>query len=383
MRQKCNFAVIVIMALLFVLGCTLTTFITPAEEVPAEPVEEAAPPSMEVPLEEPTVPPAPPTESVPEPEPLVEAEPEIVHVMMPAQGNGEERKIADQISQETAPEKRAYAGDEYGKGRYERPFTAQEMEYLPFIDLMNAGLVRDIEGGWLYTSILVVEPPSMSGERKAIYGIELDNDLDGRGDVLILAEAPDSGEWTTDGVQVWRDVNANIGAKDPMRSNAPLNDDGYEVIVFDEGKGEDADLAWVRLSADRNNQIEIAFKLDLVDIGEEYYFFLWGAWAFADDAHPDWFDHHDRFTMAEAGSPLKDDEHYPLNGFAAADNTCRALSGLTSTGYIPGMCPVAAPQASGGDEGRCPAELCCALNLTHGLPCPQHWDYDLCACVDN
>ena len=278
MSRKCIIAVIVVMTLVFVLGCTLTSQLSAAEQVPAEPVEEAAPPPTDVPMEEPTVPPPPPTaESVPEPE--VEVEPEIVHVMMPAQGNGEEQKIADQISQETAPEKRAYAGDVYTKGRYERPFTAQEMEYLPFLDLVNTALIRDIEGGWLYTSIRVVEPPSMSGERKAIYGIEVDNDLDGRGDVLILADAPESNEWTTDGVRVWRDVNANIGAKDPMKPNAPLSDDGYEMMIFDEGKGEDADLAWVRLSAERNNEIEIAFKLDLVDIGEEYYFFLWGAWA--------------------------------------------------------------------------------------------------------
>ena len=380
MSRKCIIAVIVVMTLVFVLGCTLTSQLSAAEQVPAEPVEEAAPPPTDVPMEEPTVPPPPPTaESVPEPE--VEVEPEIVHVMMPAQGNGEEQKIADQISQETAPEKRAYAGDVYTKGRYERPFTAQEMEYLPFLDLVNTALIRDIEGGWLYTSIRVVEPPSMSGERKAIYGIEVDNDLDGRGDVLILADAPESNEWTTDGVRVWRDVNANIGAKDPMKPNAPLSDDGYEMMIFDEGKGEDADLAWVRLSAERNNEIEIAFKLDLVDIGEEYYFFLWGAWAFADDAHPEWFDHHDHFTLEEAGSPLKDDANYPLKAFFAADNTCRALSGLAATSQLLGMCPVAAPQASGGDdEERCPPENCCPLAT---VGCNSHWDFSSCSCVPN
>ncbi len=90
-------------------------------------------------------------------------------------------------------------------------------------------------------------------------------------------------------------MNANLGAAEPMKPDEQTEGDGYEVLLFDEGVGDDADLAWVRLSPDMSVKIEMAFKLDLVDIGEEYYFFLWGAWAFVDDAHPDWFDHHDKF----------------------------------------------------------------------------------------
>jgi len=152
------------------------------------------------------------------------------------------------------------------------------------------------------------------------------------------------------------------------------------VKIFDEGVGDDADLAWVRLSSDMTNKVEIAFKMDLMDIGEEYYFFLWGAWAFVEDAHPEWFDHNDRFTLEEAGSPLKDNDHYPLAGFAAVDNTCRALSGLAPTGQLPGMCPMVVPQASGDDEGRCPPENCCPLAT---VGCNSHWDFSSCSCVPN
>ncbi|MDX9865656.1 MAG: hypothetical protein RBT34_12705 [Anaerolineaceae bacterium] len=364
---------IVIVILVSTAGCNLPTEAAPpAEVLPTQAGVEVVPPPTKAPMDAPP-PPSPPT-----------AEPEIVHVNIPAQGNEKEQTIHDQVSQETAPQKRAYGGDEYPNGRYERPFTAEEMEYLPFIDIVRTDLIRDEDGGWLYADIVVVEPPSKSGERKAIYGIEVDNDLDGRGDVLILADAPESTEWTTDGVRVWQDLNANLGAAKPMQPDAPVQDDGYELLIFDEGVGDDADLAWVRLSPDEPNRIDIAFKLDLVDIGEEYYFFLWGAWAFVDDAHPDWFDHHDRFTLEEMGSPLKDNDHYPLNAFAAADNTCRALSGLAPTGPLPGMCPIprTAPQADEPPGGGCvPIDCCAHQPLTH--VCILVWDPDQCRCVGN
>jgi hypothetical protein len=364
MKRMLTIAGVVILILVSVSGCNLPTQEAPVADPPVqEPVVVEQPPTA-VPTEVP--PPPPPT-----------AEPEIVHVSVPSQGNDKEQTIHDQVSQNTAPEKRAYGGDEYPNGRYERPFTAVEMEYLPFVDLVQTNLIRDEEGGWLYADIVMVEPPSKGGERKLIYGIEVDRDLDGRGDVLILADAPESSEWTTDGVRVWQDVNANVGATDPMQPDAPVQDDGYEVMIFDEGKGDDADLAWVRLSAEMSNKVEIAFKMDLMDIGEEYYFFLWGAWAFADDAHPEWFDHHDRFTLEEAGSPLIDNEHYPLKAFFAADNTCRALSGLAPTNPLPGMCPISVPQAS-GDEGRCPPENCCPAATT---ACLLYWSYETCSCV--
>ena len=340
MKRLWTLTGVVLLVLVVLPGCNLPTRAAPVAELPTQEPMEVVQPATEAPTKEPTE--EPPMPVLP---PTAEPEPEIVHVAIPAQGNEKQQTIHDQVSQETAPQKRAYGGDEYANGRYERPFTAEEMEYLPFIDIVRTDLIRDEEGGWLYADILVVESSSKAGERKVIYGIELDSDLDGRGDVLILADAPESSDWTTDGVRVWQDVNANLGAAKPMQPDAPVQDDGYELLIFDEGKGDDADLAWVRLSPEEPNRIDIAFKLDLVDIGEEYYFFLWGAWTFVDDAHPDWFDHHDRFTLEEAGSPLKDNAAYPLKAFFGADNTCRALSGLTPTGQLPGMCPVVVPQA--------------------------------------
>jgi hypothetical protein len=121
----------------------------------------------------------------------------------------------------------------------------------------------------------------------------------------------------------------------------------------------------------------MAFKLDLVDIGEEYIFFLWGAWAFADEVHPDWFDQHDHFSLAEAGSSLKDNPEYPLKAFAAADNTCRALSGMEPTGQLPGMCPYVPPQTTNNNTSVCVPINCCT---SFALACTRVFNPVTCKC---
>ena len=36
----------------------------------------------------------------------------------------------------------------------------------------------------------------------------------------------------------------------------------YETLIFDSGKGDDADLAWVRINPGNGSAIEFAFKAD-------------------------------------------------------------------------------------------------------------------------
>lgn len=353
---------------MFVLACNLMSQSAPA---PAPEVPPTLPP---------TPPPPPPTdEPAPPPDPTPEAPPvevEIVHVDSPSLGNGKPQVIHDQPSNKVAPEKRAYGGDEYPLGRYERPFTAEVMEYLPFIDITQTVLFVDDSDDWIYTGILVVESPSLAGDRKLFYGIELDNDLDGRGDVLIMATLPDGEEWTTNGVYVYKDVNESIGGADPMKPNAPASGDGYEVVIFDAGVGEDPDLAWTRRSPDEKKLIEIAFKPDLVDVGAEERGFAWAAWAFVEDFHADWFDHHDHFTLEEAGSSLIDNADYPLKAFHSADNTCRALSGVSLVGDVPGLCVT---YSSPGVSGGCPAQDCPSFNFG-STTLHTCWNPDTCEC---
>ena len=48
---------------------------------------------------------------------------------------------------------------------------------------------------------------------------------------------------------------------------------GYDVNLFTSGKGSDTDLAWVRLSSEKPDTVEIAFKNSLV--GGEKAKFVW------------------------------------------------------------------------------------------------------------
>ena len=50
-------------------------------------------------------------------------------------------------------------------------------------------------------------------------------------------------------------------------------------------------------------------------------------------------DYVDRFTEAEAGSPVKDKLYYPLGALFAVDNTCQEAFGFEPTGYEPKLCP--------------------------------------------
>ena len=255
---------------------------------------------------------------------------------------GDPQVIHDQESDRSAPEKQAYGGDEYNLGRYERPFD-QDMSYIPAVDIYQANLFRDEDNDWVYTIIRLKESPIILPDMQFSYGIELDLDIDGRGDILIWTAMPQSEEWSFDGVSVWKDLNESVGGKTPMRSDPPPGGDGYEANIFESGMGEDPDLAWSRINPENNNFIEIAFKKELLDNNEaddKTEKFLWAAWADVGMKQLDLFDHNDHFTKEEAGSPLRSEEdYYPLKAVYSMDNTCRAASGFTPKGNEPGLCP--------------------------------------------
>ena len=319
-----------------------------------------------------------PTPEMPAEEPVPEesAIPEIVHVMNPTFGEGKAQTIHDQESDKTAAEKRAYGGDEFVNGRYERPFLAADMAYIAAVDILRADLYRDEDNVWAYATIEVIDMAENAGE-EIHYGLEIDDDLDGRGDTFILVSVPEDTQWTTDGVQIWQDINQSIGSDTPMKPDENGGADGYETLIFDGGIGEDADLAWVRKSDASDNAVEIAFKLSLIPKTEDAILFLWGAWAFAGELHLDWFDHHDTLTLEEAGSPLKENENYPLMDFFGADNTCRGLSGMEPTGSLPGMCPYTPPATNNQTTQRCEPKVCCTSFAT---ACLLHWNPVTCQC---
>ena len=50
-------------------------------------------------------------------------------------------------------------------------------------------------------------------------------------------------------------------------------------------------------------------------------------------------DYVDRFTEADAGSPVRDNKNYPLKELYLVDNVCREALGFEATGYEPQLCP--------------------------------------------
>jgi len=245
-------------------------------------------------------------------------------------------EMTDRDSSVTAAEKRANGGENFSQNLFERPFNANTMDvYYPYLDITRGRLYRD--DTWIYINITLVGADT-NGGMPGDYGLELDLNLDGRGDMLVMASKPGA-TWSTDGVQVWNDTNHDVGGEHPIQSDPPANTDGYETVVFNQGVGTDSDAAWARISPTDPKSVQIAFKRTLInDSGH----FLWGVWAMNESMfNPAWFDYNDHFTAVQAGSPLTEmTTYYPIKAMAQMDNTCRAALGFKPTGSEPGVCPV-------------------------------------------
>jgi hypothetical protein len=263
---------------------------------------------------------------------------EIQHVLVPAEFPASEISSAgDQDSSSTAGEKRAPGGDRFTFGRYERPFNAGEMDvYHPYIDIINTTVRQD--DIWLYGTITVKDDgsgQSLSGK----YGFELDLDLDGGGDFLVMVTAPSSADWAANGVQVWFDENDDVGGSakgDTDNSSSAGN--GFETLLFDGGQGDDPDLAWARISPEDPFTVQLAVKRSILGTSTA---FMIGMWAGNDLFDPALFDLNDRFSHEQAGSSLKEFEFfYPLKSVYELDNACRMAVGFQPNGGEPGICPL-------------------------------------------
>lgn len=261
----------------------------------------------------------------------------IEHKMFPGDPpGGFLSSMRDADSSATAGELRARAGELFNVNLFERPFTANDMVYYPDLDIQKSTLHQTSD--WIYV-IISLKEPSLENEMRGFYGLEFDLDLDGRGDVLIMAGQPGS-VWGTDQVKVWQDTNNDVGNRTPITADNPKTGDGYDKLIFDQGVGSDVDLAWARRSPNDTAAVQIAFKPSVINNDAGY---LWGAWTDFGVMDPSSFDYNDRFTLTEAGSPLKESsQYYPLKDLALVDNTCRWSVGFSPTGSEPGVCPVPA-----------------------------------------
>lgn len=177
----------------------------------------------------------------------VPIETEVKHLMMPGELPEEQSGLAgDQDSSTTADEKRAPAGDRFTYGRYERPFNANEMDkYFSAIDILVSEVYQD--DVWVYGTLTLKDAGSgcsLDGK----YGFELDTNIDGGGDLLVLVTKPTSTDWSTDGVEVWFDENDDVGGtKKVFSDDSSSVGNGYESQLFGAGVGNDPDLAWARI----------------------------------------------------------------------------------------------------------------------------------------
>lgn len=351
-KTFCSLALVLAVILIGMPACSLPT----GTAAPPTPTPEAAPlvpiaGALATSAAPPT--PAPPTATA-----------AIVHTLTPADPKAG-KLIYDVESSGTAPEKRAPYGDSYDINRLERPF-AQDMSYVSALDISTFTVTSDND--WWYVSITLVGiDPANTPEID--YGVELDLDHDGFGDYLIWAHPPYADQWSTAPVQIYQDNNHNTAGLSIGKSDAPLfATDGYETLAFDGlAGGADPDIAWIRVRTGQPAAVEFAFKQSWSGT-----VFMLGVVADAGLKDPQKFDYVDRFTLAEAGSPVRDNQYYPLKALFLVDNTCREAFGFVPSSYDPQICPpIVAPSKTPNPNAPghgCPANPRC-LKGVNPLTC--------------
>jgi hypothetical protein len=226
--------------------------------------------------------------------------------------------------------------DNWEINRYERPFNAESQDvYFPDLDILSAELGQDAE--WTYFRLTIFNENDEDGYLAGTYAIEIDIDIDGRGDVLALAKAPGeeaAEDWTTQGVQFWGDDDNDVGNQIPLVPDGPSNSDGYDVLVFDAGEGDDPGLAWVRLHPGKPAVLELAFKSSAIYNDP---IFKWWAWTDQGVDEPASADYHDTFDHPQAGDPIQGQAFFPSQAINELDNTCTSIWGAPP-GADPDLC---------------------------------------------
>jgi hypothetical protein len=274
---------------------------------------------------------APPTETPsPTPEPPTPTL-ALSHSLIPSTIVKPGELTNDVVSVDTAPEKRAPYGDSYDINRLERPFL-QDMTYVPDLDIVSFNLAYDEKFFYVSIELVGTDPNNDMGIN---YGVELDFNADGFGDKIIIARPPYNVDWSTDNVQIVEDTNRDTSGLSAEKAEAPMPGDGYDQIIYDGGRGEadDPDLAWVRVNAGSKATVQFAFKRSFAGTK-----FMYGVIADGGMKSVADLDYVDRFTIEEAGAPVRDQKNYPLKALYAVDNVCRQVFGFTGTLQEPQRC---------------------------------------------
>lgn len=283
------------------------------------------------PIEEPSDTAIPPTQTD---IPPVDTATTIPHSTYPGEPGWVSRWFFDTNSSSTASQKKAPGGDDYYKNYFERPFTANEMIYHPDIDIHKAEVSSD--SNFFYFTIFPGGLASGTNDLPGFFGVELDTDLDGRGDFLISCGQPNHEDWRMENVVVYGDSNNDVGGYRPSSSDVPSSSNGYDKTLFSISVLNDPDAAWCRKAPGGDLKVNIAVKRSLIGWPE---IFTWGTWIFGQQPDPVKFEFNDHITHSDAGSPYTVNSDYPLKALSLLDSTCRETFGFEATTDIPGLCP--------------------------------------------
>jgi hypothetical protein len=257
---------------------------------------------------------------------------DIVHIDFPGQPEAQTSSLTDRSTAPLAEEQRAI-GDSFERNIFERPFDAENMEYLAYIDI-TPGAELLLDPPWVYISIFLEGAPPEDSQ--AIYAVELDLNIDGRGDWLLITRTPQSDTWSTQGVQAYLDADGDVGGEMPSHAETPpYEGNGYESLLFNEGSGIDPDAVFSRILLEPQTTIQIALNHSIIANDRT---FMWGVWAFDGNIHPELFEYNDTMTFKEAGSPIPANSNYPLKELASVDSTCRWVQGIVPRKDIPSTC---------------------------------------------
>jgi hypothetical protein len=261
---------------------------------------------------------------------------EINHELTPGEPGYITKWFYDTDSSQSASSGGVTAGDDFVANLFERPFTANEMVYRPDLNITRTEITSD--SNFYYTN-LILDGEHPDGGLPGTYGIEIDWDRDGRGDLLVLATGPRANDWSINGVKVYKDTNNDVGGSSIMRPDASYNGDAYETALLSAEVLDDPDLAWARYTPGAEPVVTLAFKKSVVENGT----FVWGVWAGADLLTPENIDLHDHVPQADAGSPYPSHADYPLADLSLVDNTCRETYGFEALEPIAGLCYIPEP----------------------------------------
>lgn len=327
-------ASIMLGAMIIILACSLPGA-SDATEVPATAI--ATDLATEAATEAATEVSAPPTEI---------SAPSIQHQTIPV-GLPEKRsgQAGDFDSSTILENKTTIGGDRFTFGRFERPFNANTMDvYFSQLDIVDTFVSED--DIWIFGTIKI-QAPDASNVLSGKYALELDTTLDGKGDWLVIVSNPASTDWGVEGVQIFEDANQDVGGEMPtLTDEHPAQGDGFETLVFEQGQGDDADAAWVRISPSDANSVEIAVKKSVLGDSKKYLINMWAGTSLLD---PTLFDLNDQFSHEQAGAADRGLEYfYPIKEVYAIDSSCRMAVGYQPTGNEPGLCEVLIPDGDGG-----------------------------------